>query len=136
MTKSSRRPPLAPPLKSWNPLLSDLAAIHPVRGELTAYYVLSEVDAFIWEAKCSKRLVYPGDMLRAKMLAYKPASDSEGVGSYVARITTAKESEIVKKFKSEPSLEQRCRPFSCRLMRAVDTKNAASARRNSRREVL
>ena len=70
------------------------------------------------------------------MLAYKPTSDSAGVGSYIARITTAKESEIVKKFKSELSLEQLCRPFSCKLMRAVATRNAASARRISRRVVL
>jgi hypothetical protein len=130
---------LAAPLKNWSPLLTNYAAARPSGGGLAAYYVLSEVDAFIWNAKYTGVFNYPNATLQTKMCAYRPTTDS-GLGSnlaekgeYLLMITKMKENEMVKKFMRDPSLEVLCRPFSCRLMGAVAANATAAARRNQPR---
>ena len=129
-----KAPALAAPLKDWSPLLTNYAAARPSGGELAAYYVLSEVDAFIWNAKYTGVFNYPNATLQTEMCAYVPTTDSGSdpvdKGEHLLMITKTKENEMVKKFTRDPSLEVLCRPFSCRLMRAVAANASAAARRS------
>ena len=125
---------LAAPLKDWSPILTNYAAARPSGGGLAAYYVLSEVDAFIWNAKYTGVYNYPNATLQTKMCAYEPTtesgSDTADKGEYLVMVTKMKENEIVKKFMRDPCLEVLCRPFSCKLISAVAVNASVAARRN------
>ena len=116
--------------------MTNYAAARTSEGGLAAYYVLSEVDAFIWNAKYTGVFAYPNATLQTKMCAYVPTtysgsgSDLANKGEHLLMITKTKENEMVKKFTRDPSLEVLCRPFSCRLMRAVAANASAAARRS------
>jgi len=124
---------LTPPLKDWSPFSTNYAAVRPSGGGLAAYYVLSEVDAFIWNAKYTGVYAYPNATLQTKMCAYVPTTDSGSdpvdKGEHLLMITKTKENEMVKKFMRDPSLEVLCRPFSGKLMSAVAANASAAARR-------
>jgi hypothetical protein len=124
---------LTPPLKDWSPVSTNYAAGRPSGSGLAAYYVLSEVDAFIWNVKYTGVYAYPNATLQSKMCAYEPTTDSGSdtadTGKYMVLIVKRKENEIVKKFMRDPSLEVLCRPFSSKLISAMAVNASVAARR-------